>query len=46
MIFSNNLFKKLSFQQNPLKKPVGKLNFSDVAGLRPVILLKKLNPSQ
>ena len=29
MIFSNNLFKNLSFQQNPLKKPVEKLSFSD-----------------
>ena len=44
MIFSNNLFKKLTFQQNPLKKPVEKLSFSDVAGLKSVRLLKKMNP--
>ena len=29
MIFSNNLFKNLSFQQNPLKKPVAKWSSSD-----------------
>ena len=44
MIFSNNLFKKLTFQQNHLKKPVEKLSFSDVAGLKSVRLLKKMNP--
>ena len=40
IIFSNNLFKNLSFQQNRLKKPVEKLNFSDVEGLKYVTLLK------
>ena len=40
MIFSNNLFKNLSFQQNPLKQPVAKLRFSDVAGLKLVTLVK------
>ena len=42
--FSNNLFKKLSFQQNPLKKSVEKLSFSDYAGLKSVALLRKMNP--
>ena len=30
MVISNNLFTKLSFQQNCAKKPVEKLSFSDV----------------
>ena len=48
MIFSNNLFKNLSSQQNPLKKPVTELSFSDFADLKPVTLQKrqKMNPSQ
>ena len=41
MIFSNNLFKNLSFQQNPLKKPVAKLSFNDVSGLKPVTFHQK-----
>ena len=44
MIFSNNLYKNLSFQQNPLKKPVTNLSFRYVAGLKPVNLLKNINP--
>ena len=40
----NNLFKSLSFRQNTLRKPVEKLSFSDVAGLKSVTLLKKMNP--
>ena len=40
MIFSNNLFKNLSSQQNPLKRPVTKLSFSDFVGLKLVILLE------
>ena len=44
MIFSNNLFKNLSFKQNLLKKPVVNLPFSDASGLKPVTLLKQMNP--
>ena len=44
MIFWNNLFKNLSFQQIPLRKPVEELSFSsDVAGLKSATLLKKMN---
>ena len=32
--------QNLPFQQNPLKKPLTKLRFSDVAGLKPITLLK------
>ena len=35
-----DLYKNLPFQRNPLKKPLTKLSFSDVAGLKPVTLLK------
>ena len=55
MIFSNNTFKHLSFQQNPLRKPVKKLSFINITGLKAVsfsdltclksvTLLKKMNP--
>ena len=40
MIFSNNLFKNLSSQPNPLKRPVAKLSISHFADLKPVTLLK------
>ena len=40
MIFSNNLYKNLSFQQKLLKKPVTKLSFRYVSGLKPVNLKK------
>ena len=35
-----DLYKNLPFQQNPLKKPLTKLSFSDVAGLKPITLRK------
>ena len=41
MIFSNNLVRNLPSHQNPLKKSVTKLSFSDFAGLKPVTLLTK-----
>ena len=44
MIFSNDLFKNLYFQQNPLKKSVEKLSFSDVAGLKACNFTKKMSP--
>ena len=40
MIFSINLYKNLSFQQNPFKKSLMKLSFSDAAGTKPITLLK------
>ena len=39
MIFSINLYKNVSFQQNPLKKSLMKLCFSDAASM-PITLLK------
>ena len=44
-MFSYNFFlKNLSSQQNPLKRPVTKLSFSDFAGLTPATLLKNESP--
>ena len=40
----SNHFKNLSFQQNPLKKPVVELSLSVIKGLKPVTLLKQMNP--
>ena len=39
--FKTDLFKNLSFQQNPLEKRGVKLGVSDAAGQDPVTLQKK-----
>ena len=39
--FKTDLFKNLSFQQNPLEKREVNLGFSDAAGQDPVTLQKK-----